>query len=333
MSNNRKPPIRKTRDSVIQDKNIKENVHHKYANARHREVRRDNDTIKNIGITLEDIDFSIKSFVENEMKLRVQDGMEYINVPLIYANPERWANIQENGNLRDRDGKVLLPVIAFKRTSVTIKNELRKNKVASTNQIGYVVQTNKYGVNSPYNRFSLTRGETKPREYFVTPIPDYVDVSYDFYMWTEYVSQMNYLIEQFIYYTGKSFGDRNYFKFSTNADTFSTEETNTIGGDRIVRCSFPLTVHAYLLPKEVSAEATTKRVITPNKIIFGTDAVQDIASLRTKSSLSTGYEDPYGNSDRGSVIDPDGTIRTGNEDFFASKSQNKSPNVYPRENK
>ena len=89
-------------------------------------------------------------------------------------------------------------------------------------------------------------------------------------------NQLNFLIEQFVYYTGKSFGEKNFFKFATNLDSLTMEDTNTTGQDRLVRASFQIVVHGYLLPKEVASEGTTKRVITPNRVTFDTEVSRDI---------------------------------------------------------
>ena len=54
------------------------------------------------------------------------------------------------------------------------------------------------------------------------------------------------------------------------------EDTNTTGEDRLVRASFQIMVHGYLLPKEVATQSTTKRVITPNRVVFDTEVSTDI---------------------------------------------------------
>lgn len=273
----RKPPLKRTRDSFIDDKNITERPRIELGNARHTQVRRDKDKIKGLGITLYDIDFAVKSFIDQTIQLKVEDNGDSISVPVLYANSEKWASIQRNGYLKDKKGKTLVPLITFRRSGVNMKSELRRNKVATTNQLGYVMKS-KYSKNAPYDKWSLLSGDNDriPQEYFITPIPDYVDVTYDFIAWCEYQNQLNYLIEQFVYFTGQSFGERNFLKFSTNVDSFTMEDNNTTGQDRIVRTSFQITVHGYLLPKNVATETTTKRFVSPNKIIFNQEVFRDV---------------------------------------------------------
>jgi hypothetical protein len=271
----RKSPIKRTRDSYTDDRNSVENPRIDLGKGRQTQIRRDQDKVKNLGVTLYDIDFAVKSFIDQTMQLRIEDNNESVIVPTIYANAEKWASIQRNGYLKDKKGKTLAPLITFRRSSVTMKNELKRNKVASTNQISYIMQQ-KYDKLTPYDKFSSQYGIKKRQEYFVTPIPDYVDVTYDFILWCEYQNQLNFLIEQFVYYTGQSFGEKNFFKFATNLDSLTMEDTNTTGQDRLVRASFQIVVHGYLLPKEIAGEATTKRVVTPNRVVFDTETSRDI---------------------------------------------------------
>lgn len=322
----RKPPLKRTRDSFIDDVNSQENPRTDFGKARHREVRRDMDKTRSLGITLYDIDFAVKSFIEQSMKLKVEDNGEYVVVPTIYANAEKWASIQKNGFLKDKKGKTLVPLITFRRSNVAMKNELKRNKVASTNQLAYIMKQ-KYDRTTPYDRFSSLYGAKKPTEYFVTPIPDYVDVSYDFIIWCEYQSQLNYIVEQFVYYTGQSFGEKNFFKFSTNMDSISMEDNNSTGQDRIVKATFQIIAHAYLLPKELAGEVTTKRVVAPNKIQFVSEAFSDINGAIQGGGSENRQFKPINQNSEQQLED----LQRRLEDF-TDISINRSPDVYPTEN-
>lgn len=270
----RKPPLRRTFDSFIDDKNSIQNPRIDLGEARHTQIRRDKDKTRTLGITLYDIDFAIKSFIDQTIQLKVEDGNDLISVPTVYANSEKWASIQRDGFLKDKKGKTMVPLLSFRRSNVTIKSEMRRNKVATTNQIAYVMKQ-KYNTTNPYDRFSLLNDKKKSNEYFLTPMPDYVDITYDFIGWCEYQNQLNYIIEQFVYFSGKAFGDKNFFKFSTNMDGVTVEDSNTTGQDRLVRTSFQLLVHGYLIPKEVARQVTTKRIVSENKIVFTSEVFGD----------------------------------------------------------
>lgn len=317
----RKPPIRKTIDSFIEDRNLIEKPRIDLGKSRHTQIRRDKDKIKSVGITLYDIDFAVKSFIEQTMQLHIEDNTETVLVPVLYANSEKWASIQRNGYLKDKKGKTLVPLITFRRSGVNMKNEMRRNKVATTNQLGYVIKP-RYSVNSPYDKWSTLYGNSNklPQEYYVTPIPDYVDLTYDFIAWTEYQNQLNFLVEQFVYFTGQSFGEKNSLKFATNVDSFTMEDNNTTGQDRVVRSSFQITVHGYLLPKTAGTEITTKRVVSMNKVTFGQEAFRDINVQDRKSFRDLNYN----------ATDQAEDLRRRLQNFEET-GLNSSPEVYPTE--
>ena len=323
------PPLRRTRDSFIDDKNSEQNQRPDLGKGRHLQTRRDTDKTRSVGVTLYDIDFAVKSFVDQKMLLKVEDGNESVPVPMIYANSEKWASIQKDGFLKDKKGKTIAPLITFRRSGVTIKNEMRRNKVANTKQIAYVMQQ-RYNRMAPYDKFHTQYEKKRPYEYFLAPMADYVDLTYDFIAWCEYQNQLNYIIENFIYYGGQSFGDKNFFKFSTNLDSINIEDSNTTGQDRIVRASFQLTVHGYLLPKDIGMETTTKRVISANKIRFVSELFGDINSMMNPDSINYLSGGRFGSINN----DADGRLR----DWKSRSSRrddnfdNRPPDVYPEEN-
>jgi len=323
------PPLRRTRDSFIDDKNSEQNQRPDLGKGRHLQTRRDKDKTRSVGVTLYDIDFAVKSFVDQKMLLKVEDGNESIPVPIIYANSEKWASIQKDGFLKDKKGKTIAPLITFRRSGVAIKNEMRRNKVANTKQIAYVMQQ-RYNRTAPYDKFHTQYEKKRPYEYFLAPMADYVDLTYDFIAWCEYQNQLNYIIENFIYYGGQSFGDKNFFKFSTNLDSISIEDSNTTGQDRIVRASFQLTVHGYLLPKDIGMETTTKRTVTANKIRFVSELFGDINSMMNPDSINYSQQGSrYGSINN----DADARLRdwknrsSRRDDNF----DNRPPDVYPEE--
>jgi hypothetical protein len=273
----RKPPLKRTRDSFIDDTNLQTN-RADFSQNRHLEVRRDKDKTRSLGITLYDVDFAIKSFIDKSIQLRIEDNGESIQVPTIYANSEKWASIQKDGFLKDKKGKTLAPLISFKRSNVLIKPEMKRNKVATTDQLAYFMQQ-KYNKLMPYDKFSILYDKRKSRDYFITPIPDYVDITYNFVIWCEYQHQLNYILENFVFFGGQSFGEKNFFKFSTNLDNLLMEESNITGQDRLIRANFDLLVHAYLIPKEAANQVTTKRVVSPNKILFGAETFSSIDDI------------------------------------------------------
>jgi hypothetical protein len=105
-------------------------------------------------------------------------------------------------------------------------------------------------------------------------------------------------------------------------DGVTIEDSNATGQDRLVRSSFQLLVHGYLLPKEVAMQTTTKRIVGPNKISLVDRAV------------SSDFFDDYNritfkpiNQD----VDEERKERERKESDFTDISLNNSPGVYPEE--
>ena len=61
---------------------------------RGRIKRRTNDEVKNVEVGLLDVDASIMYYFNNVIKPTVMEQGEEVKVPLMYANPERWAAIR-----------------------------------------------------------------------------------------------------------------------------------------------------------------------------------------------------------------------------------------------
>ena len=72
----RVPPIKRTRDSFIDDANSQQDPRIDLGKSRDTQIRRDKDKVKSLGITLYDIDFAVKSYIDQ--KIQLNDGKTYI---------------------------------------------------------------------------------------------------------------------------------------------------------------------------------------------------------------------------------------------------------------
>ena len=88
---------------------------------------------KDFSVSLKDHDEVIKYYFENTIKPSVIQNGERIMVPIMYGSPERWKTVQSDGALRDKDGKLLTPLIMYKRDTLeknrSLGNKLDGNKV------------------------------------------------------------------------------------------------------------------------------------------------------------------------------------------------------------
>ena len=82
------------------------------------------DFTKGFAVTLKDIDTSVMGHIKDVMKPRIKEANEVIKVPVFYGNEERWKAVRQRGVLRDKNGSLILPLIMFKRTDVSMDDAM-----------------------------------------------------------------------------------------------------------------------------------------------------------------------------------------------------------------
>ena len=57
-------------------------------------------------------------YFKNIIKPNVVQNGQQIAVPVIYGSPERWKSVQADGFYRDASGRLMVPLIMFKRENI-----------------------------------------------------------------------------------------------------------------------------------------------------------------------------------------------------------------------
>ena len=254
------------------------------------QIRRDTDEFKTFTVSLLDIDTAIFTYLDTVINLTVEDNGENIKVPIFYGSPERWKAIQADGYLRDNQGKLQLPAIMYKRNTVA-KNE----NLATLNRHLTVQVYKKYDEKNKYDKFSILTKQSAPvGQLLNVTLPDHVTLTYEFMLWTEYVEQMNVLIEKINFAAEEYWGDPKRFKFRVYINDYSnTTEVNS-GKDRMVRTTFNMTVQSYLLPDSFeNKKSTTTKSITNRKIVVTSETVNGVQMDIAKADIkSNSYKKP-----------------------------------------
>jgi len=228
---------------------------------RANEIRRDDDIVKTPKRTVYDIDYAIKWFIENEIQPQVNANGELIDVPVIFSNGEKWDNVRRLGYLRDEKGMLQSPLIMIKRNSLQERDTLKKldiNRPANGNQIVY---KNSYNKKNKYRDELFPVPTNEPmssEELYAINIPEYVDVEYDLLIWTDFTTQLNTLVEQIMPYGTFAWGNE-FNKYRTFIRSLSFETINTVGEDRLVRCTMPLTVNGTLMAEQEYRKSTIQK--------------------------------------------------------------------------
>lgn len=228
------------------------------------------DESKMLEISLLDVDTIIANYMEQHLIPKLEQNGNKINLPLVYGNAERWKSAQRDGYLKDKLGKIQLPIIMFKRNSIESNDALRFLK---DQKVTYPT-VKKYSQKHAYDRFSLLNPDLKRRfEAYDVRMPNYVTLTYEVMFWTGYTEHNNKIIEQFQYADGAYWGEDDKYKFRVVVGNFDNQQDVGAGSERIIRTTCTLTVNAYLLPKRFDSQPTTQKGFSIRKVVVTNETV------------------------------------------------------------
>ena len=226
-------------------------------------------------IDLKDIDTAIISHVKDVMKLKIEENNELVDVPVLYGNEERWVNARKRGALRDKNGSLILPLLMLKRTGVD-RNELSGQGFEWDVNGEYIqiVRSSTYSKDNKYDNFMVQQGKKPVTDYIVTGMPLHLSATYEFAVWTQYMTQMNHLVEQFISQSNRYWGSAGNYKFHVSMDGSISDATEiTAGADRIIKTNFSVILNGYIIPEYISTVINkktfnAKKTFSKSKITF-----------------------------------------------------------------
>jgi len=228
-------------------------------------------TLKEIGMLasdIENIDYSITSWLKEDLKLSARTNEGYVEVPVLWQSPERSFQIKNDVNLRDDGGAFKMPFLSIERTGIT-KDPTRKGGFQAqiysdkkNGRTGRMIlakrivpdKTRDFAVaaDNPVSGSQLQKWSPRINKRVVIqtlsiPIPIYVNVEYKITIKTEYQQQMNDLITPFMVRPGQvnafilkrnghmyeSFIDQNFTHSNNVADM--QEDTRLFTSDFTIR--------------------------------------------------------------------------------------------------
>ena len=231
------------------------------------------DTTKPFSLGLKENDEAIVYYMENVIKPTVmQNGVEQ-KVPIYYGSPERWAQVQKEGYYRDLKGKIMMPVITYKRVSVE-KNRSIANKIDANYPNNVQLFQKPYSIKNQYDNFNILNNRIPKKESYAIVMPDYVTLTYDFIISTYYVEQMNKIVEAMNYASDSYWGNKERFQFRASIDNYATSVEIVSAGNRLVKTNFQLRLYGYLIPDTIQKElASVKKVSNATQLIFNMETV------------------------------------------------------------
>ena len=137
-----------------------------------------------------------------------------------------------------------------------------------------IVRNTGWSKDNRYSRFSVQSSELPTYENLVTTIPNYVNITYEFILWTNFIEQMNPLVETFMEHDKTYWGDKDTYRFISSLDSVSDASEMNQDGERFIKSTFSVITKAYLLPEETNSIVMGKmsqvqKRLSPMKVTFG----------------------------------------------------------------
>lgn len=239
-------------------------------------------------VGLYDVDLAFRDWWDKKLNIHVKDKDGNMKkVPVFFFSSERWNKAREDGGLRDKNGTLVLPIIAILRTGINVDNSGPYGRVFQDTKEDYVVSRMVH----PKSSLIKELNESRPKnidpslpihEIYTVPVPDHYQLVYEVKIWTSYVEEMNEIIEktsqQMNFLSERSFQFETPSGFYYNAyqsDEFDNDSnlTDYSDNERIVRFATSFTVPAHILPSSKERKDTFKRYLSQTKLVIKTEAV------------------------------------------------------------
>jgi hypothetical protein len=236
------------------------------------------DTTKPFSIGIQDIDESIMYYFANVIKPFVIQNGTRIEVPIIYGSPEKWASFQKFGYFRDSQGRIMMPIIMFKRDSID-KVRTIANKLDANNPNNVSIQGKSYSPKNAYDNFSVLNDVRPQRQYYAVVIPDYITVTYTCTINTYYMDQLNKIIEAIEYASDSYWGDPARFQFRAMIDSFAIKTELADKEERTVSSTFSIKMNGYIIPDVLQKDVTALKKL------------QDVVRIRVSEQVINNIND------------------------------------------
>jgi len=244
--------------------------------------------------TLETVDRAFFEFLDETLDPFISTGTDFKKVPVIWTSAERAFQIKSDKDIRDKDGRIKMPVITIERTSIT-KDSSQHGKLVATlapletmNGGSWVVarriqhektalfaasnsarKTSEKALNGATSTPITTGngqkwfpGENKTIVYetLSVPMPVYVNMNYTIILKAQYQQHINEMLMPFLTKTG----NWNIFELERDGHVYeaflpkefgANNNVSDLGEDeRMYETKFDVRVLAYLIGQDANQE-------------------------------------------------------------------------------
>ena len=238
--------------------------------------------IKPFTIGLQDIDEAVFYYFNNVIQPTVIQNGNKVFVPVSYASQERWVSVQKDGYFRDKNGKVMYPIIIVQRTGFE-KNRTLANKLDGNNVNNFATSKGRYNSQNQYTPFDVLNNTIPSDKFYLTPVPDYINVTYDCVVFTNFIQENNKIVESIEFASDSYWGDKNRFQFRTYIDRFDSTSEYSVNEQRVAKTTMSITLYGYIIPDTLNKDLATngKRQFFSKSIVSITnEVVKNIDNIR-----------------------------------------------------
>lgn len=250
---------------------------------RESQISLKDDIVKLPLVGFKDIDGAIIHYFKNVIRPSVIQNGSKVDVPVLYGSPERWASVQKDGFYRDKEGKIQVPLIMFKKSSIE-KNRNLGNKLDGNEVNNFIIYEKKYSKRNIYDRFSLISNRNPSKELYGVVVPDYVTITYQCVIFTDFVEQCDKLIEALNFASDSYWGDPERYRFRARIDSYTPTIEMSQGSDRAVKATFNIVLHGYIITDTYNRDkANLKKYYSKSQVNFKMETAGTLEELSMRA--------------------------------------------------
>lgn len=196
-------------------------------------------------------------------------------VPVVFATPERWVQIQRDSYLKDDNGVAIVPIITIRRGSPEINRNRYVPKRPETDILVRPMTATKLDGNANKTLFSND-------VIYSIPYPRFVNMTYTVIIWTSYFLDINEIQQRYLWegidhvFTYERFW---YTGTLQSISEVSNNEDNT-KAERMQKVEYTFMVEGY-----ISENRDVKKLTPLKKADFNVSTYENIEDLRARPVL------------------------------------------------
>ena len=260
-----------------QQEEMRENVGEGAEIDRAKELRRDTDIEdREVIASVTDVDYAITHEFDENFDFHVKQNDKRLKVPVIWDNQERWTWARKRRNIKSIKDKVLLPLIVIDRTDISEHpSHTTRPTITQLNTVGRTFSVRqRYSKKNRYDQFTALQDARPEKEYYRTDVPQFIQVSYDVKIYTEYRWQVDKMTDQVQYYNYAYWGNEDTGRVYYTVVASLNTQVEMTDDARYVQTDISLTSDGYIIPEQQQEEPGIEKSSSPSKIYFS-EQVED----------------------------------------------------------